>query len=380
MEASIDHPADPRTAFDDGSPNADSSRVALLLLLGPLYGWRPPENLLRDLAQVRDAFPLPQARPGARLNADEQIRRARSAYKIDPMAPRSIFDPEGPDDAGRRRAIVRDLVGKLYKQPDPEVAADILLLSLAENDERTRAAAAISATDLLDNLAPPVQVLLNILDEGVDELARQLAEVALRRLGGLRYSVAPPAPPPPPQAAGIKSALIVHGSHFGFVGTKIPKWWRPGEDFHDFIKSNFRSGLYSRPDAFTWSGGWSDHARQLAAIELRNWVRNRNLRDLDILAHSHGGNVAMWATQLGMELDQLILLSCPVHWNRYQPEFARVNHVVSYQINLDLVILADRGGTDFPDSRVSNKRLPHWFFRHDDTHNPAIWQQNGLSI
>jgi hypothetical protein len=88
----------------------------------------------------------------------------------------------------------------------------------------------------------------------------------------------------------------------------------------------------------------------------------------------------MWATQLGVKVDQLVLMSCPVHWHRYQPEFTRVNNVISYQIKLDWVILADRGGTYFNQPQITDRVLPQWFWRHDDTHDPATWQKHGLSF
>ena len=188
----------------------------------------------------------------------------------------------------------------------------------------------------------------SVVEDGAQQLARELAETALHRLGARTAVITPPPAGPlilPWATTQLDTTVMIHGSQFSFVGTPIGNWWQPGGAFHTFVQSNFRPNLYSRPDFYTWSGGWSDHARKLAALDLRNWTHARGLRDIDIIAHSHGGNVAMLASHLGVEIKTLILLSCPAHPTYYLPHFPRVKHVVSYQIKLDWVVLADRGNT-----------------------------------
>ncbi|MBI3411974.1 MAG: hypothetical protein HY040_26895, partial [Planctomycetes bacterium] len=73
-----------------------------------------------------------------------------------------------------------------------------------------------------------------------------------------------------------------------------------------------------------------------------------NEAGLDLIAHSHGASVCMLATQLGMQMGKLVLLSCPVHVDQYMPNFANIQKgVYSIHVKLDLVILADRGGQKF---------------------------------
>lgn len=391
MALTIEEPLRPRDAFGEDGERAEASRITLLLLLGLLYGDRRFTDiedvmhaerrsaLVDDALSFREAFPLPEPLTGARRDFVNHVRGFERRYDINPWRLRSQFEPERIEGTRRRRDAVGELVEKLYEKPDLETAADITLLALGDPDELTRVAGAISAADMFQDISLPVRALLFYLDDAQDERAAELAEIALHRLGGFAYMGSPPSIPPP-EGPESKSAIIVHGSHFARVGTPIPTWWQPGGDFHDYIRTSFRPGLYSRPDFYTWSGGWSDHARTLAAKELVSWAHNRNLRGIDVLAHSHGGNVVMEATRLGLEVDQLVLMSCPVHWPRYQPVFSRVKSVESYQIRLDWVILVDGGGTYFNQPNIVDHILPQWFWRHNDTRDPAIWKKNGLSM
>lgn len=72
------------------------------------------------------------------------------------------------------------------------------------------------------------------------------------------------------------------------------------------------------------------------------------------------GRVAMLATTLGLAMEKLVLLSCPVY-RRYSPDFRCAKEVVSVRARLDLVILADGGGQRFRDSRIREYVLPVWF-------------------
>ncbi len=82
----------------------------------------------------------------------------------------------------------------------------------------------------------------------------------------------------------------------------------------------------------------------------------------------------MLASQAGLNIGELVLLSCPVHIPKYLPNFTRVTKVVSIRVHLDLVILADGGGQRFQDPNIQENVLPVWF-DHFATHDPDIWQQ-----
>ncbi len=82
----------------------------------------------------------------------------------------------------------------------------------------------------------------------------------------------------------------------------------------------------------------------------------------------------MLASQAGLDIKELVLLSCPVHVPKYQPDFSRIKKVVSIRVHLDLVILADRGGQHFNDPRIKENVLPIWF-NHSATHDRTVWQR-----
>ena len=68
---------------------------------------------------------------------------------------------------------------------------------------------------------------------------------------------------------------------------------------------------------FDWSGGNSDSARQQAAadlaIQIRFYRKNHPCEPVRVVAHSHGGNVALLASQFrGVYIDELVTLGTPI--------------------------------------------------------------------
>jgi hypothetical protein len=175
-------------------------------------------------------------------------------------------------------------------------------------------------------------------------------------------------------------ALLVHGTLFGFVGSGMEEWWKPGSgDLHEFLRKGPRPGVYSGSDYYRWSGGWNDFARDEAVRTLTDWVRGHSLSALDVFAHSHGANVAMLATHR-VPVRNLVLMSCPVHWEIYKPDFANVAKVVSIRAKWDLVIMADRGDQRFPDHpQIAEHVLPIWFARHDSSRRSSTWRREQLA-
>ncbi len=93
-------------------------------------------------------------------------------------------------------------------------------------------------------------------------------------------------------------------------------------------------------DKSIWSGSDTDAARQSAAGIIATQINKYKLSDgekLNIVGHSHGGNVANLITeQIKRAVDNLITLGTPVR-SDYQPNMDMVkNHVNAYS-NIDLV-------------------------------------------
>jgi pimeloyl-ACP methyl ester carboxylesterase len=72
---------------------------------------------------------------------------------------------------------------------------------------------------------------------------------------------------------------------------------------------------------FRWSGENTDEARQQAAQELAEFINNYQFAEgetLNIVAHSHGGNVAFLASQqVNRQINNLVTLGTPIR--EYQP-------------------------------------------------------------
>ena len=96
-----------------------------------------------------------------------------------------------------------------------------------------------------------------------------------------------------------------------------------------------------------------------------------------IVAYTQRANIAMLATQSGLTIGTLVLMSCPVHIPKYIADFTRVTRCVSIHVRMDLVVLADRGGQRFNHPNIEEHVLPVWF-DHSATHDPAVWKKHGV--
>ncbi len=104
-------------------------------------------------------------------------------------------------------------------------------------------------------------------------------------------------------------ALIVHGT---FAAKET--WWRPQGSFWQYIKGHWPH-LYGGSSPFVWSGKNSHKAREVAASQLLRWVRVHSPdpdAPIDLIAHSHGGNICLLAAQMGLQIGRLILLGTPI--------------------------------------------------------------------
>jgi len=410
----VEQPIRGPRAFEATGDAAAMSQAAILLLLGMRR--RGDDRALRARAAAVGAsqaagrspatggvsFPVPRV-PFTGDRVPDEEATAGLARRLRPVARAAVLTGEAPGPAAEAvRAALPGLAERLYREPTPQAAAELLRACLHHPDELPRVAAAATYFDVATGPRLPLAVLA----EGTrspDPLVRDVAATALARLDPRHPRLAAlvparpgPAPrggpgpegpatrptpkgrrrkrPRPRTAAEVMAAaaLLVHGTF-----ARDAAWYQPGGDFHTYIRSTVRPNLYSQPDFFRWSGGYSDAARALAATDLRDWAEARGLAGLDLFGHSHGANVVMLATQDGLPAGELILLSCPVHVRKYYPNFELVARVVSIHVRLDLVILADRGGQSFADPRIEEHILPIWF-DHQATHDPAVWETYGV--
>lgn len=356
------------------------SQAASLLLLGAQLDEEPVALEAAAAADERNRRGSSGPRDLAPPDDVQELgvpRVGPSAARFDAGALRDFAAETARADRGTVEEAPTEMLAILASaveaERDPRSAAALIEAATHHPYEVVRVAAAIAA---LPTVADPLPEAV-ILAEGTrsdDPLVRDMAATGLARFDPEHPALAALREPGGPSGGGepTYTSLLVHGTF-----ARQSSWWQPGGDFHSYVLSDVRTDLYSASDRFEWSGGYSDAARALAASDLVAWVSQRSLQGLDVFAHSHGGNAAMLATHQGLSIGTLVLLSCPVHWHKYSPDFNRVRRVVSIRVRLDLVILADLGGQRFRDSRIEENRLPIWF-RHSVSHDPDVWRDHNL--
>jgi len=283
--------------------------------------------------------------------------------------------------------VLSNVAQRFFKDPREGTATNLVEACLRHPDDLVRVAAAVAHLER----SPDTARLKQVLEEGTysnDEVVQAVAATGLARLEPENKRLAYLESRDQGAVAGADSShttLIVHGTF-----ARRQRWWQPAGDFHDYL-TGVLPGLprpwsppYAAKDRFDWSGGYrnGDDKRSAGADELVKWVNQHAAQGLDLITHSHGGNVAMLANHRGLKIGELVLLSCPVHVGKYVPNFRQPNQVgkvVSFHVHLDLVILADRGGQRFHDTRIEENVLSGWFLFHSDSHSPKIWNDQALA-
>ena len=355
-------------AFGQSNSAAVQSQAAFLLLLGRQMGRGPKTGLkaVRDstLEEDRPQFPLPPSLHSARIRV--------GARDIQPRLHRR-YGPSNWIASSNLVEILPDLVRRLNKEPTGLAAAELMEACLSHPDSLVQVAAAASYLGIYSDWGS----LLSILERGTydqDSLVRDVAATTLARVARSHPRLTELARRVPVRTDGEPSqtSLLVHGTF-----ARNSSWWQPGGDFHSYLLQNVRKDLYGGQDVFSWSGLYNHMARNRGALNLAAWATTRRMNGLDhLFAHSHGGSVAMLGTQHGLDIEKLILLSCPVHDN-YLPDFNRVRKVISIRVRLDLIILAGRGGQKYNHPQIQEHVLPVWF-KHSATHDPNVWQRHNI--
>jgi Alpha/beta hydrolase family len=345
-------------AFGATSDAAVLSQAAILLLMEP--GLRRDRARLAEHQSARRTLKVPAVPSrGQRVKVEE----VESALRLRPL---SAARQSLPTTRFRR------LASDLARRKNYLAAANLMEASLRHPQPLVRAAAAISYFGLTSEPSR----LIGILEDSVrsdDDLVRAVAATGLARLAPESARLAELSRKTTLASAGppTHTSLLVHGTW-----AANEQWWKPGGNFHSYLLNGIRPDLYANADAFSWSGIYSEAARAIAAVELQSWLAGHGIQNPYLITHSHGGSVAMLATQNGLNTGPLVLLSCPVH-SIYTPDFAKTGRVMSIRVKLDLVILADGGGQKFSDPRITERILPIWF-DHSVTHDPAVWQRYNL--
>lgn len=356
-------------AFQENDAASQLAQAAFLLLVGHELRRSRERLMTRALPKIRDEaldedaarFEIP------RIVTEGRRFRFHEVLAEDKMG-RQILSARRKD---RLHLASRDLAIRLQDAPSDHTAAALLGTCAYRPDPIVQVAAAAAGYEIT---AEPAR-LIAILAKGTrdrDPLVRDLAATALARVRPEHSAIRRLASKSRRGTGRTRAhtSLLVHGTF-----ARNDAWWQPGGDFHNYLLANVLPDLYAGADRFDWSGSYSDAARLIAASDLRTWISDHNVADPLIMGHSHGANVILLATQLGVAMREAVLLSCPVHWPQYAPDFSRVGKLVSVRVHLDLVILVDGGGQRFNDPRIQEHVLPVWF-NHFATHDPAVWRAN----
>ncbi len=325
---------------------------------------RPVREADLDAEAIDDLRDLdvPRVAPSSQRISTAAVKRAFAAQMKQSL---SAFVRAG---SGDRLQYLVALSGSMFAQPTPTTVMTLARACLAHPEALVRVAAAVAWFRHGDDPRASLRVLRSELADE-DGLVRQLAATALARFSptdpALRRLLRPRSSPVPGDAS--HTATIVHGTW-----AADDTWWQPGGDFHAFLLAQVRNDMYAAADRFGWTGGYTDAARADGWVEMRKWINDRQLQGLYILAHSHGGSVAMEATRHEVRVGDLVLLSCPAHESKYLPDFTMVTKVWHVRVRFDLVVLLDGGGFKFQDPQITDVRLPLWF-DHGASHDPGVW-------
>lgn len=99
---------------------------------------------------------------------------------------------------------------------------------------------------------------------------------------------------------------------------------------------------------FCWSGGDNRRAREIAAQDLAMMVRMHRMLypndPINIVAHSHGGNAALEATNYGAVYDNLVTLGTPMRPD-YSPNTGNIHNWYNIYSRSDMVQISGGGGS-----------------------------------
>ena len=286
-QASDGRPPTGGRAFMDASRAGQLSSAAQLLLLGT-YLLGSTDQIIAAQPDADDlSVPYVESFDGSLeswKNPDSLESLTRMAMQ-DHGVPRESLDwrPGIPCRPEEQLALWRDV--ELTRRALSAVA--LISLSVWSESEIQRVAASAAVHSLTTGTyAVAVHVLERALASR-DPLAAEMAAVALgenaRRsavrdteVGGDR-----------PSAPGPETSLTIHGM---WARLAEQRWYAPGSTLHSRIRSEVNSNLFSNPEYFRWSGGYSEQERRSGSDDFPLWKRAQGVKSIDTLyAHSHGG-------------------------------------------------------------------------------------------
>ena len=146
--------------------------------------------------------------------------------------------------------------------------------------------------------------------------------------------------------------LIIPGTHYN------KNDWSSSGSMSNFISSvgktfNDTKNTQVINDQNIWSGKDNDSARQSAAKSISDMINNYSFakdEPLNIVGHSHGGNVGILVSQMtDHKIDNLVTIGTPVI-SDYQPNYSMIGKHTSVYSNIDAVQAFGGKGTSLSEN------------------------------
>jgi len=163
---------------------------------------------------------------------------------------------------------------------------------------------------------------------------------------------------------------MVHGT-WGWKGN----WWYSGGDFHGYVRDGYRNHLYEGGMEFSWSGAYSKGQRALGGERFKRWVDSAGGADGvgSVFAHSYGGEIVARAVNAGALIDEVVLLSAPIH-SHHVAMCDRVRRVVDVRLRNDIVLVLARARQSLPARpNVVSHIIERSLWSHSASHEPDVW-------
>lgn len=232
------------------------------------------------------------------------------------------------------------------------------------------------AVDLLAAMRFLAQVRVDIAQRSADPIVRELALASYMNQPDDNASPPPEPPTTEPAAGSTYVSTVVHGT-WGWKG----RWWYPGGDFHRYIASCVRPGLYAGGQEFSWSGAYSNRQRATGGARFARWVDavGGGAGLGTVFGHSYGSEIIARAVNAGSRIDEVVFLSAPVH-SHHRQMLGTVRRVVDVRLNFDIVLTAARASQRLPAAgNVVEYVVNQYFWSHSATHNPGLWRTEGIA-
>jgi hypothetical protein len=343
-----------------------------------------PTALRRDSIAQGAAAPIIEHLHGIRGAAPHLVTGMRSTGRILNTSAGAVQDLVLTPRA--RKAYAANAMDTSQDRSVNDLAIRQCALGMVDSHPLARCCAAYAywqATESSDAVLP---ILLNASKSDDEEerilAAHCLASVSPKHMQALQGVAADDKPHSPINPVQESMTVVIHGTF-----AKDSDWYKPGGDFHEYIKNTVYSDVYSGQDFYFWSGRYTLDEKKLekiwraAARKLVSWCTSHPTKKLRLIAHSHGNNVVNMATRMNLPACTLIQLSPPVRdWNLPDMQKVSSGRIFNFHSRIDLVVKIDGGAQNYADTPIASASTQRKvaFSGHSKPHEEKVWENKKL--